>query len=91
MLSEKFEKNIGICTNIAHTNSLHPPTHSQEQPGFALGGRMQQFQEFYEFYEFQRFKECVTPSPHLTGIAIGARVQGRRRQEATAAFPRSSQ
>ena len=34
MLSEKFEKNflilefpynIGICTNIAHTNSLHPP------------------------------------------------------------------
>ena len=35
MLSEKFEKNfiilelpynIGICTNIAHANSLHPPT-----------------------------------------------------------------
>ena len=35
MFSEKFEKNflilespynIGICTNIAHTNSLHPPT-----------------------------------------------------------------
>ena len=35
MLSEKFEKkflilelpyNIGICTNIAHATSLHPPT-----------------------------------------------------------------
>ena len=38
MLSEKFEKrflilelpyNIGICTNIAHTNSLHPPTDNE--------------------------------------------------------------
>ena len=36
MLSEKFEKNflilelpynIGICTIIAHANSLHPPTY----------------------------------------------------------------
>ena len=35
MLSEKFEKNvlilelpynIGICTSLAHANSLHPPT-----------------------------------------------------------------
>ena len=35
MLPEKFEKNflilelpynIGICTNIAHANSLHPPS-----------------------------------------------------------------
>ena len=39
MVSEKFEKNflilklpynIGICTKIAHTNSLHPPTFSQQ-------------------------------------------------------------
>ena len=37
MLSEKFEffffilefsYNIGICTNIAHTNSLHPPNNT---------------------------------------------------------------
>ena len=75
MLSEKFEifplilelpYNIGICTNIAHTNSLHPPNYMLKLTlvifilGYFFNGKNCRFVNIVIFYRSQNGQVAFT-------------------------------